>query len=366
MSTYLFILGKDRELSVAEINAIFPEAKINVGDGDFLTLETDEKIGQKTLDRLGGVIKIAEVKGVSKRSELLNTIFVQLESFYDGGKLNYGLSLHGISEKHLRSILLDLKKKLRKEDIGSRFANQQFKNISTAQYKGLSKKGIEIIIARHGDDFMVAETIAVQNIDAYSERDYDKPFRDMRVGMLPPKLAQIIINLAGNVSTIWDPFCGGGVLIMEGLLMRKKMLGSDINEETLEGARRNVEWLGEKADLFVHDATKPLSNRKFDAVVFEGYLGPPQTSLQSFDRLRSVIQELDRLYLDFFGSLKKIGFKGPVVAALPFFRVQGGGELDLMETIKKVEKLGFKLNPQVLKYARHDQIVGRAIYRFNV
>jgi hypothetical protein len=36
----------------------------------------------------------------------------------------------------------------------------------------------------------------VQDIDAYAERDFERPMRDAFVGMLPPKLAQIMLNLA--------------------------------------------------------------------------------------------------------------------------------------------------------------------------
>ena len=37
-------------------------------------------------------------------------------------------------------------------------------------------------------------TIACQDIDSYARRDTSKA-RDMQVGMLPPKLAQMMINL---------------------------------------------------------------------------------------------------------------------------------------------------------------------------
>jgi hypothetical protein len=53
----------------------------------------------------------------------------------------------------------------------------------------------------------------VQNIDGYSERDYGKN-RDMQIGMLPPKLAQIMINISSplplgeglGVRAFYDPF----------------------------------------------------------------------------------------------------------------------------------------------------------------
>ncbi|MBU0578136.1 hypothetical protein KJ742_02635 [Patescibacteria group bacterium] len=363
MSTYIFILGKDRNLSLAELHARYPNGKFD-GDGDFEILEIDQKIDQSEFNHLGGVIKVGELVAIVNRNNLSNELTQQLIAHHSGSKLNYGISVYGWSEKNLRSLLLDMKRNLKKEGVSSRFINQQFKNVSTAQYKGLKGKGIELLVAVHGDDFLIAKVIAVQDIDSYSERDFEKPFRDMRVGMLPPKLAQIMINLAGDSKTIWDPFCGGGVLVMEGLLMGRNMLGSDINPETFEGAKKNVDWLGKDADLFLHDATQPLKGKKFDAIVCEGYLGPPQTRLQSPDRLKPLLQELDELYVGFFNALVEINFKGSIVIALPFFRCIGNQELDLKSTIEKIEKMGFVLNPKILKYARHDQVVGRAIYRF--
>jgi tRNA G10 N-methylase Trm11 len=59
-------------------------------------------------------------------------------------------------------------------------------------------------------------TIACQDIDAYTKRDTSKS-RDMVVGMMPPKLAQIMINLAteGRKEIIYDPFCGLGTILIE-------------------------------------------------------------------------------------------------------------------------------------------------------
>ncbi|MBN2086730.1 hypothetical protein JW758_00105 [Candidatus Peregrinibacteria bacterium] len=371
MSTYLFITGKDSALSIAELEARFPTGKIDTIGDEFVVMEVDKKINQDELNMLGGIIKIGAVLGESDSKSLADDL---VECLMDGNvrsKINYGISLYGNKKIQLRSLLISLKKKLQKNGVSSRFANQNFKNISTAQYKGLKKKGVELLAAKDGDRFIIAKVIANQDIDSYSRRDYYKPFRDMRVGMLPPKLAQIMINLAGDVGKIWDPFCGGGVLVMEGLLMKHEMMGSDISQANLDGAIKNVDWLQveynfrNRVDLFVHDATKPLPDKEFDAIVCEGYLGPPQNYIQSADRLNLIIDELEKLYVGFFTAIKEIGFKGPIVIALPFFRIKGKTEFELKETVEKIKNIGFVLKTEPLKYAREDQAVGRAIYQFS-
>ena len=367
MSTYIFILGKDPELSLAELSTRYPFSKPALSGAEFAMLELDETFDQKEFNYLGGQIKAGLVFDKTEKRDLVSKIADHLSSDHYSGKLNYGISVYGWSERNLRSLLLDVKKEFKKCSVSSRFANQNFINISAAQYKGLLP-GKEILVCKDGDNFHLAEVVAVQDIDGYSKRDYEKPFRDMKVGMLPPKLAQIMVNLTGSDGVIWDPFCGGGVLIMEGILMGHHMLGSDINAKTLEGAKKNVQWIKKafgakaEADLFVHDATMPLPDKKFDAIACEGYLGPPQDRLKSKREFDSVIVELTELYRSFFKSLKAGRFKGPVVIGLPFYKTREG-ELCLDEVIREIEKMGFKKELS-LKYARKDQLVGRHILRF--
>ena len=149
--------------------------------------------------------------------------------------------------------------------------------------------------------------------------------------------------------------------------MGHDMLGSDINEKTLHGAERNVQWVTKEfrvtneAKLFVHDARKPMKGDTYDAIAFEGYLGEPQTRLKSKGEFDASVVELTKLYVDFFKAISS--FKGSVICALPFFRTKEG-DLYLERAIKEIEKLGFKKELN-LQYARADQIVGRDIFRFS-
>lgn len=56
----------------------------------------------------------------------------------------------------------------------------------------------------------MAKTVWIQDIESYSDRDMNRD-RSMTVGMMPPKLAQIMVNLGTKGSyndMVWDPFCG--------------------------------------------------------------------------------------------------------------------------------------------------------------
>ncbi len=369
MSTYILIFGKHPELSLAELKTRYPKHKVWVKGDDFVVVDLSTSLDQAEFNQLGGFIKAAEFIEEVKKEAIVECLADTLKSHYQDSKLDYGLSLYGMSEKQLRPLLLKLKKRLKSDGIKSRFINKDFKNISSAQYKSISKKGVELIVTNSNGRIAIGRIVAVQDIDSYSKRDYDKPFRSMQMGMMPPKLAQIMINLTGIKGKIWDPFCGSGTLIMEGMLMGHDMIGSDINPKHIEGAEKNVAWLKKEfqvtpsAKLFAHDATKPFKEA-FDAIAFEGDLGVPHNQSIKSDQLEVIARGLDELYIKFFKNLKTMQCKVPIVCALPFFRLRNRQEVEL-NCVREIEKMGFKKTIH-LKYSREHQAVGRAIYRFTV
>ncbi|MBN1258808.1 hypothetical protein JXA05_03560 [Candidatus Peregrinibacteria bacterium] len=371
MSTYIFILGKDRELSFAELKACYPRAKLKAEGDDFAVFDTDEKIDQAEFNRLGGCLKAGKANYSVSRAELPDALARELANRHSGSKLDFAVSVYGWPEKNLRPLLVSLRKAMSAKGLSSRFANQKFLNLSVPQHKGIGKKGIEFIVARSGERFFVGPVIAVQDIDGYSRRDYGKPFRNMKVGMLPPKLAQIMINLTGvKEGKVWDPFCGTGTLVMEGLLMGHDMLGSDVDPKVLDGAKKNADWLvrefgvKNKAEFFVHDATRPMRDKIFGAIAAEGYLGPPQPPHLEAGRLSPLVVKLEKLYVDFFRALKEAGCEKPVVIAMPFFRCAGGKIVDLKDATGRIASLGFLVQGSY-RYARPDQSVGRLITCFS-
>lgn len=375
MSTYLFIPGNHPHLSAAELKYRYPDSKPEKGDG-WIRLESELELNQSTFDSLGGSLKMAKVLKHANRDDLQNDLAEAIASFSTGSKLDYGISLYGWSEKNLRPVLLQLKKNLRQAGVSSRFINHDFHNVSSAQYKSIREKGVELLVTKIGQDYVIAHVVGVQNIDAYSARDFEKPFRDMSMGMLPPKLAQILINLTGVQGAVWDPFCGSGTVVMEGLLMGRNMVGTDIDPERVEGALKNAKWLREhfsfeaEPRIFVHDATQSAVF-SFDAIAFEGDLGTPHNQFIRPDSLEKIMNDLHHLYLSFFSTLKQSKTKVPIVCALPFFRLKNGQDIFMNETITAVEKLGFEPSElwggkRTLCYFREDQAVGRAISRYQL
>jgi len=268
-------------------------------------------------------------------------------------------------------------------------------NPSPAQiYKSKAiSKGIDITIIR-GQSLYIAKSIAIQNIDAYSARDFEKPFRDARMGMLPPKLAQIMINLADenaknrNTSnkthskkdsdTIFDPFCGSGTILFEAILQGKSAIGSDIDTRAVEGTKKNIEWLKENfkkansitAEVFQRDATKLTAKdlpEEINAIVTEGYLGLPASRIIPPEERTKRFDEISALHSSWLSNLKNIlskeSFKNlTIVLTLPAFAL-GHNKHDFFPNPKQFfEFLGYEImNKETLLYNREDQFVAREI-----
>lgn len=82
-----------------------------------------------------------------------------------------------------------------------------------------------------------------------------------------PKLARAAANLAGVPpgGVLYDPFCGTGGLLLEAGLLDCRVLGSDIDERMVHGAKRTLEhYKVHGADLFpcdVGDAPRAVAER---------------------------------------------------------------------------------------------------------
>ena len=106
-----------------------------------------------------------------------------------------------IDARDVQKVGIILKQKLKKSGISLRLVPNLEPALSTATSHhnklGLAPNKVELIIVHTNDNkVVIAESTGSQNITAYAKRDQQRPKRDAFVGMLPPKLAQIMINLA--------------------------------------------------------------------------------------------------------------------------------------------------------------------------
>lgn len=375
----LLILGRQPEIGIAELESLFGNDAITViGRGGVLLGKDPAEV---PFERLGGSIKLAEVittlpssqwRDIEPRLEdLLNNVLSGLPD----GKIKLGLSTFGIkvSSRELGAAGLSLKKQVKSTGRSVRVVPNKSPALNSAQVlhnQLTGETGIELVIARHGQKAVIARTRAEQDIEAYARRDQNRPARDAKVGMLPPKLAQIIINLVnpGPGETILDPFCGTGVLLQEALLMGYYAYGTDVEPRMIEYTQKNLKWLigPAKQRLEVGDATSHSWSQPLDAVAGETYLGKPLTSLPPRDVLDKIMAECDAIHEKFLVNIgSQITPSTRLCLAVPAWRTKTG--FLHLKTLAKIEQLGYTrkkfvhVRDEDLIYHRPDQTVAREL-----
>ena len=203
MKQYVSIIGRLPKLSLAELEAVFGAQNIQPFISDGVMINTE--VTAADYARLGGSLKLAKVL-----TELPND-WPSIEKYlsrtlpehasYTKGKLTLGISLYGLKVPvpKLQRSILGFKKLLKTSGKSVRVILNKSPALSTAEVyhnKLTTQNAWELLIVSSGKQTYLAQTIFVQDIDSYVARDRGRPKRDSRVGMLPPKLAQTIINLA--------------------------------------------------------------------------------------------------------------------------------------------------------------------------
>jgi tRNA (guanine10-N2)-dimethyltransferase len=417
---YCFILGHNPTLSIIEILNVFLLFKVNIQIISFseetLLLKVENKFSINTFfSRLGGSIKIGEIlEETSHVLDLLEFAFkketnefkltnknrwIKLFNIQKDKKIYFGLSLYNLNapsvlktQNDLKKLAIKIKRKLQEQDLKVRWVISKEKNLSSVVVKKnkLIEQGGEILILTDKDKIYLGRTLMVQEFEKYNERDFNRPIRDIQKGMLPLKLAQIMLNL-GQIKEnqiILDPFCGSGTILQEAFLMGyKNIIGSDIDFNSIKTTKKNLEWLQKKIKnqklkikIFQCDARnlsqKILSN-SVDAIISEPYLGPTK-NIQNIDK---TIQELSKLYLEGFKEFKKIlKTQGVIVIIFPVFKTFKN-ELLFLPILNELKKQGWinnlKLSKELFQkyiikitlrnsiiYSRPDQRVFREIFIF--
>ena len=237
---------------------------------------------------------------------------------------------------------------------------------------------MELIFLRNGSSTLIAQTISEQDIESYAARDQQRPMRDARVGMLPPKLAQIIVNLATGAKapdrdfTVLDPFCGTGVVLQEAGLMGFSPLGSDLEPRMTEYSKKNLEWLQEKWDtsfditLITGDATNLEWQENIDAIACETYLGRPFSSLPDTETLTEVMQDVNLIHKRFLQNIARQTKPGLTLClAVPAWKTPDGFKhlklLDSLEVLGYTRRSFVHARESDLIYYREGQVVAREL-----
>ena len=381
---FVAVLGRLPKLSITELEAMFGKSHVRAVSRSTAVVDTDNL----SIDSLGGSLKCGKVihtlpadnhPTLERASHWITHTYVN-QLLAVGGKITLGISAYGLSTspRQLQKIGLLLKTSMKKHNVSLRLIPNTTTELSTATSHnnklGLSPKKRELFIIKTDDSaILIAESNGAQNITAYARRDRNRPRRDAFVGMLPPKLAQIMVNLAvGNAAkaTILDAFCGTGTVLQEALLKGYDVCGSDLSQKMIDYTTENLTWLQskyhitgtvrslEQADAMTYQWPKA---QQLDAVVCETYLGQPFSTPPSPKKLREVTGNCNHIITNFLHNIHSQLTPGTTLCiAVPAWR-DASRNLTHLPLIKDLETLGYILQQPPLIYSRSDQVVVREI-----
>ena len=417
---YAFVLGRVFTLSLAELFEVLKgmgvEFTILACSSEVLVIETASEINAEKLQtRLGGVIKIVKIfdnfqkKGKEYPSQVLEGYFnfkrIKGQYFTDySGKKQFGVSVYSLDptirfrEENQRLAFM-IKKILQAESQSVRAVLPQFpaQNLSSVLVgeNQLLQKGAEVVVIAGSQRLFVGKSLTVQNYEDYGRRDYQRPARDERVGMIPPKVAQSMINMAGPLKAmdyVLDPFCGSGTLLQESIFMGYRAVGSDLEQKMIENSEKNLEWFRNRYHVAPNryklfkahaaEVSMQMPSYKIAAVVTEGTLGPIYGILPKKSEMNLNFKNLSKLYDQVFKEYNKFLEPGTrVVMCLPAYKISTSA-YEYMPDLDFATKNGYTVLAPIpeeyrakykflrvterssIVYDRKDQVVAREIVIF--
>jgi len=382
-NTYYFLIGRTPELSIQELKSVLPDQELIQFTEELVRaeLESDEQ-AMTLFKQLGGSLKVMKQVGVFNlvdEESLLDYIAAYLAQF---PKPTFAIA--EINRQNIPKIENQfIKNRLKARNISSRFIEGSRSGLTAAVLT--HQDLIELVIIRMDEDTMFTHTLATQDIDDWTRRDRVKPYADRKKGMLPPKLARMMTNLArGNwkreqrltplsqlkTPFLYDPFCGSGTVLLEALMLELPVSGSDIDQDAVRGTQNNLDWFSQmyqsqiEAAVFYSDATLVTSEQlktPVDLLVTEPFLGKPNP--QEI-QLPNIFKGLEKLYWGAFRQWTKI-LADQAVLVIIFPYVEAGKTVYALEKlIDKLAVLGYTPVSEPIMYHRPQAVVQRQIWQF--
>ncbi|MBU2634308.1 MAG: hypothetical protein KJ674_03615 [Nanoarchaeota archaeon] len=333
MKSYIFVLGRNPELSILELVSYFQknniEYKIKNQQKNFLLIFLNKK---PDIKELAGTIKIAEI------IESLNNLPLK-------NKLTYYTISQEINKK-LKNI----------------FKKEKIKAIFKQNFNSTKKLDLEILSINK----KLALVTQVSNPKEYKLRDENRPnFDDKKVTSI--RLAKILINLSQAKKEILDPFCGTGTILQEALLKNLKVIGMDKN---IEEAKTNLDWLSKRYKTptykLIHGNSIFLSQqvKSVECVVTEPYLGPYLKKYPSPQEAKKIIDELEILYTKTLKEISKI-VTDKIVIIVPIIKTRNSlVRFNFLNILKQanLKWISFKGVKQPILYKTRNNKVIREIW----
>ena len=412
MPQYAAVLGHQPHITIAELAASVAGFRLlSIEQKQVALFESADVLDPAMFDHLGGTVLLAErITDADVTMDDVPQLFAK-EVASVKKKVTFSLRCFGIPRPQIKKAYHNGKQEMKRQERACRYIGNDKKHAATALLRDSGvlsgKKGVELLIIGKEDGLWVGKTIAAQDIDAYTWRDMEKPVRDTTVGLLPPKLAQVMLNFGAwmvesakgpapeapsedppkrkrkrkVVYTVLDPFCGTGVIPLECLLRGWHVQGSDSAQKAVNGCKKNIDWMRKERKIlkkdvsdtvWKQDATKPFDLKEFpDMVVTETSLGPSLEKAPSKRDAAKLKSDAEKLQAAFLKNAAETLPGVPLVCTWPFWKLKDQ-EVRLEKIWDHLAKLGYQATLPAgvdiagparmsLLYQRKDQFVGREI-----
>lgn len=385
---HIAILGRQPALGIAELEQLYGSREVRWFSDSSALIDAPAF----DFERLGGSQKagrvVAELSGDWRRVSMqIVKAYVDAWESHEG-KITLGISAYGfkVGPRDIQKTGLILKSKLKERGVSLRLIPNSDLALNTATSHhnklGLSDNHVELLVVRaNNGNVIVAESVGAQNITAIAARDQARPKTDAFVGMLPPKLARMMVNMvAGSTETesnrprtLLDPFCGTGVVLQEASLLGYDVIGTDLSAKMIDYSRINLDWLGQKHGLSNNvtilegDAMTYTWPRTIDAIACETYLGQPFSAPPSPAKLEEVVGNCNHIISTFLRNIaSQLDSGTPLCVAVPAWR-DSAGRFTHLPLIDQLSALGYtrvalkNARDEQLLYYRENQVVAREL-----
>jgi len=348
---FLLFVGTDHQLADNEVKATIPKAhKIHPGIYSFQS--KNQNLAVKLISRLGSAIKLLSYIAPWNNQEESLGQYVTSQ--------NFSLFFYPPDSNRALKLSKAIKAKI---DSKPRFVLSKEKwGLSPLIIK--KQKISELFI--NAD--CLWQTVWVQDYLHWIEKDRRLPFANARVGLLPPKIARIMVNLPGVSATsskvLLDPFCGSGRILVEAVELGFHAIGADLSISQIEQTQKNLEYLKtpkSQYQLLKSDATqisRLLPKNSIDLIVTEPFLG---RSHPRPDRIPDLVKGLKKLYLGALKNWQSI-LKPQAKVVMVFPQIKTAKQVLITSSvIDDSHLLGYNVKTRNLIYSRPDASIMREI-----
>ncbi len=360
---YLFIAGRNVDLSLEEIKSFLKKEKIGfmvVSKFNNGILVETHRILKGIVDKLGGVVSIGEVLAEGDAKEIADILENKPLHNAKKNKLNY--AVYNFNGKEFERICFYLKNRFRLE--GLKATEKKLTGRIDLQGGGEVSKASSNLIE---EQYFVFENsfgkiIEKSNYEEIEKRDMQKPVRRNELS-ISPRLAKIMINLSEIKpgEKLLDPFCGIGTILQEALLQGIRVIGIDKDKKAVDCSELNLKWFhfDRMSYTLMNADSASTVVPSVQAIVTEPDLGELQRKKPTEEKAKEITKNFENLIVKVLRNLKK-NVNGRIVFTAPLVQTDKGrvpcnfSSIALMTGLRIVN--GFPIDE-----FRWNSIVGRSV-----